>query len=291
MPNAAQRSTAPSMPRRMAAPRASSASRRARRARSRSGQLEPPERLTVPTSVSPSPSQPSALGSVPLSRASGSRVNTGLRASMGPTIEMSPRALARASRAFMLMARNDDAMMAGQTQSGAEKRAPVKRKKASQARADNNWPQATMTSAGITRPRPLMTANWAAWVKAAPSESGNKVTRAGERALGNGRWDFSGTRGLADTLPDGLSGVNRGRAEDSSGGASGDDALEVIWTAGGENDGSTRWQGSGGHRGRHGDRSRGVTRLGRGGRARGGQRLWCERRRQPALQRAREPGR
>ncbi len=57
---------------------------------------------------------------------------------MGPTIEMSPRALARARRAFMLMARNDEAMMAGQTQSGAAKRAPVKRKKASQARADSN---------------------------------------------------------------------------------------------------------------------------------------------------------
>ena len=138
MPVAAQRSTAPSMPRRTAAPRASSASRRARRVRSRSGQLEPPERLTVPISVSPSPSHPSALGSVPLSRASGSRVNTGLRASMGPTIEMSPRALARARRAFMLMARNDEAMMAGQTQSGAAKRAPVKRKKASQATADSN---------------------------------------------------------------------------------------------------------------------------------------------------------
>src|SRR3989442_20614 len=187
MPVAAQRSTAPSMPRRTAAPRASSASRRARRVRSRSGQLEPPERLTVPTSVSPSPSQPSALGRVPLSRASGSRVNTGLRASMGPTIEMSPRALARASRAFMLMARADDAMMAGQTQSG-------------------------------------------------------------------------------------------------------DDALEVICTAGGDNDGSTRWQGGGGHGGRNGNRPRGLAGLGRGGSARGGQRLRRERRRQPALERAREPG-
>src|SRR5438309_10648722 len=95
---------------------------------------------------------------------------------------------------------------------------------------------------------------------------------------------------LADTLPDGMGGVNHGRAEDSSGGASRDGALEVVWTAGGENDGSTGWQGGSGHGWRHGDRSRGLAGPGRGGRPRRGQRLWRERRRQPALERASESG-
>src|SRR2546425_8966656 len=147
-----------------------------------------------------------------------------------------------------------------------------------------------MTSAGITRPRPLMTANWAAWVRAAPSESGNQVTRATTPVLWKARWDVSGTRRLGDTLPDGMGGVNHGRAEDSLGGPSRDGALEVIWTAGGGNDGSTRWQGGGGDGGRDGNRTRGLAGSGRGGSARGGQRLRRERRRPPAVQRAREPG-
>src|SRR6266850_1134260 len=61
-----------------------------------------------------------------------------------------------------------------------------------------------MTSAGITRPRPLMTANWAAWVRAAPSESGNQVTGATTPVSRKARLDVSESRGLADTLPDGM---------------------------------------------------------------------------------------
>src|SRR5256886_5354286 len=93
---------------------------------------------------------------------------------------------------------------------------------------------------------------------------------------------------LADTLPDGMGGVNHGRAEDSSGGASRDGALEVVWTAGGENDGSTGRQGGSGHGWRHGDRPRGLAGPGRGGRPRRGPRLRRERRRPPAP--ARAPG-
>src|SRR2546430_8981465 len=69
-----------------------------------------------------------------------------------------------------------------------------------------------MTSGGITRPRPLMTANWAAWVRAAPSECGNQVTIATTPVAWKARSNVSGTRGLADTLPDGMGGVNHGRA-------------------------------------------------------------------------------
>src|SRR5262245_60454146 len=113
-----------------------------------------------------------------------------------------------------------------------------------------------------------MTANCAAWVRAAPSERGNQVTRATTPVS----WQ---ARGVADTLPDGLGTVNRRAGRQG--------ALEVIWTAGGGNDGSTRWQGGGGDGRRDGHRPCRLAGSGRGGRARGRQRLRRERRRQPAL--------
>src|SRR4030095_7922432 len=94
-----------------------------------------PERLTVPASESARPIQPSALGSPPESAASGRIVNSGLRARIGPTIEMSPRALARASSPLMPSTRNHEATMADHVSApGGTKGRPETRKESAPTR-------------------------------------------------------------------------------------------------------------------------------------------------------------
>ena len=105
------------------------------------------------------PSQPSALGRAPESAASGRIVKIGLRARIGPTIEMSPRALARASRPLIPITRRDEAAMAGQAAPGGTNAWPETRKKTTHAAQATPWVHATITSGGISRARPLTTAN------------------------------------------------------------------------------------------------------------------------------------
>ena len=124
-----------------------------------------------------SPIQPSALGHPPASAASGRIVKIGLRARIGPTIEMSPRALARASRPLIPITSRDEAAMAGQAAPGGTNAWPETTKKTTHAAQATAWVHATITSGGISRARPLTTANCTAWVSAAPSDSANQVRR------------------------------------------------------------------------------------------------------------------
>lgn len=105
------------------------------------------------------PSQPSGLGSVPESRASGITVKIGLSAKTGPTIEMSPRALARASRLLIAITSTLDAAIAGHADPGHLNARPVIAKKTNQAVKAMVCVPATMTRGGISRARPLTTAN------------------------------------------------------------------------------------------------------------------------------------
>ena len=134
-------------------------------------------RLTVP--VSERRGRPSRAGSAsaPESAASGSTVKIGLSAKIGPTIEMSPRALARARSPLIPITSTAQTATAGQAASGGANAWPVTRKKTTQLAAAIACVQATITSGGIARARPLTTANCAAWVSAAPNDSANQFTR------------------------------------------------------------------------------------------------------------------
>ncbi len=98
MASTLRRSTAASTPRKTAEPRASRASpreKKARRSRRRVGvRLSP----AVPTTERPTPIQPTPRGSVSVSHQSGRMEKIGASASTGPTMEMSPRLLARVRR-------------------------------------------------------------------------------------------------------------------------------------------------------------------------------------------------
>jgi len=85
----------------------------------------------VPATASTMPNHPSGLGKVPESTASGITVKIGLSAKTGPTIEMSPRALARASRLLIPVTRMLDAAMAGHADRGGVNGCPETRKKPS----------------------------------------------------------------------------------------------------------------------------------------------------------------
>ena len=92
-----------------------------------------PERLTVPVKENARPIQPSALGRPPESTASGTIVKIGLRARIGPTIEMSPRALARARSPLIPSTSTHEAATAGQSGPGATNGRPESRKKRTHA--------------------------------------------------------------------------------------------------------------------------------------------------------------
>ena len=135
----------------------------------------------TPATDSASPSHPSGLGRPPERSASGSTVKIGLSAKMGPTIEMSPRALARARSPLMAITSTAEAAIAGQARPGATKAWPDRAKNAIQAANATACVHATMTSGGIARARPLTTANCAACVSAAARDSANQVRRRGRR--------------------------------------------------------------------------------------------------------------
>jgi len=81
---------------------------------------------------------------VPESRASGSTVKTRLRANTGPTIEMSPRVLARASRPFMAATSTADTTIASHAAPpGVTKDSPDTAKNASHATTATSWVEAT----------------------------------------------------------------------------------------------------------------------------------------------------
>ena len=117
---------------------------------------------------------------MPDSTASGRTVKAGLSAKTGPTIEMSPRALARASSAFMPVTSTADATTADHAPVGATKPCPDTTKNTSQAATATPCVHTTITSGGMSLARPLTTANWAAWVTAAPSESANQFSATWE---------------------------------------------------------------------------------------------------------------
>lgn len=71
-----------------------------------------------------------------------------------------------------------EATTAGQAVPGGVNAAPLSAKYASQVSAATPCVHATITSGGISRARPLTTANCAAWVTAAPSERANQLRRA-----------------------------------------------------------------------------------------------------------------
>ena len=82
----------------------------------------------MPATARSRPTQPSGLGSAPDSSASGRTVKIGLSAKTGPTIEMSPRALARASRLAIPNTSTAEAGMAGHTAPGGVNGSRVKTK-------------------------------------------------------------------------------------------------------------------------------------------------------------------
>src|SRR5437879_5273768 len=123
------------------------------------------------------PNQPSGLGKVPESTASGITVKIGLSANTGQTMEMSPRALARASRLLITITRTLDAAIAGHARPGDTNWWPEMAKNSSHAVKATTWVPATMTSGGISRARPLTTANCPAWVSAAARERTNQFSR------------------------------------------------------------------------------------------------------------------
>jgi hypothetical protein len=91
---------------------------------------------------------------------------------------MSPRALARAISVAMPVTSADEASTAGHAPRDHVNAWPDTAKNASQASVATDWVQATMTIGGIAWARPFTTANWAAWVRAAPSERTNQLRRA-----------------------------------------------------------------------------------------------------------------
>src|SRR5262245_8717261 len=182
MLRAPHRSTAATRPRRMAAPSASRASGRANR-RTRPRHPEPlPDKVDVPSTDSPRPIQPSPLGHVPDKAASGITVKTGLRAKTGPTIEMSPRALARARSPLMPITSTAHTTTAGHAKRGSANGWPLTRKYTPQLPVATACVHVTITRGGMARARPFTTANWAAWVSAAPNASANQFTRPPRRA-------------------------------------------------------------------------------------------------------------
>ena len=69
--------------------------------------------------------------------------------------------------------------MAGHADLGAAKAWPDIRKNVTHAVNATALVQATMTTGGISRARPLITANWVACVPAAASDSANQLTGSG----------------------------------------------------------------------------------------------------------------
>jgi hypothetical protein len=89
---------------------------------------------------------------------------------------MSPRLLARASSPFMAATSTADTTMASHAvPAGVTKDSPDTAKNASQTTTATNWVEATITSGGMSCARPLTTANCAAGVTAAPSDSANQL--------------------------------------------------------------------------------------------------------------------
>src|SRR6185369_292463 len=104
-----------------------------------------PDSVDVPSTESERPTQPSGLGQVPERAASGSTVKIGLSAKTGPTIEMSPRALARARRPLIPMTSTAHTATAGQANLGSANAWPVTAKNAAQLAAAIACVQATIT--------------------------------------------------------------------------------------------------------------------------------------------------
>lgn len=65
------------------------------------------------------------------------------------------------------------------------------RKNTAHDAAATDCAQVTMTSGGMSRARPLTTANCVAWVRAAPRESANQLTRPAAATPGSGEADGS----------------------------------------------------------------------------------------------------
>src|SRR5438874_942752 len=93
-------------------------------------------------------------------------------------MEMSPRALARAISVAMPATSSAEPSTAGHAARDHVKAWPDTAKNTSQASVATDCVHATMTIGGIARARPFTTANWAACVSAAPSESKNQFRRA-----------------------------------------------------------------------------------------------------------------
>ena len=183
MVRAPQRSTAATRPRRMAAPSASSASRRAKSAARRRHLVPLPDKVDVPSTESERPTQPSGLGQVPESAASGSTVKIGLSAKTGPTIEMSPRALARARSPLIPMTSTAHTATAGQANLGSANAWPVTRKNAAQLAAAIACVQVTITSGGMPSRGPSR--GRTGWPGSAPRRTTARTnSREGLRARG-----------------------------------------------------------------------------------------------------------
>jgi hypothetical protein len=86
-------------------------------------------------------------------------VKIGLRARIGPTIEMSPRAAARASKPLIPITRSAETAMAVHAALGATNDWRDTAKNTTHAVNAMVWVQATITRGGIARALPLTTAN------------------------------------------------------------------------------------------------------------------------------------
>src|SRR5437763_4874842 len=95
-------------------------------------------------------------------------------------MEMSPRALARAISVAMPATSSAEPSTAGHAARDHVNAWPDTAKNFSHASVATDWVHATMTIGGIARARPFTTANWAACVSAAPSESRNQLRRASD---------------------------------------------------------------------------------------------------------------
>src|ERR671936_2306143 len=104
-------------------------------------------------------------------------------------MEMSPRALARAMSVAMPATSNAEPSTAGHAARVHVNAWPETAKKASHASVATDWVHATMTIGGIACARPFTTANWAACVSAAPSESRNQLRRARPDEIEDGKSD------------------------------------------------------------------------------------------------------
>src|SRR2546426_7072599 len=92
-------------------------------------------------------------------------------------MEMSPRALARAISVAMPVTRTEEPSTAGHAAGDHVNAWPEAAKNTSHASVATACVHATMTMGGIACARPLTTANWAACVRAAPSERTNQLRR------------------------------------------------------------------------------------------------------------------